>query len=142
MGLSRASCDQCGLPNPERWLPRYPSEFIVVLGGWSNEGPRATVETSDPLVDQWFQHNEADFTPRAYHGVVVIQRLLYVVGGRKRKRFLRSMKSFDLDKCQWNYHSLLHEARAYVAVAALRGRIYAIGGHNVPKPDFTFYHYH
>uniref|UniRef100_A0A131Z4T7 Kelch-like protein diablo n=1 Tax=Rhipicephalus appendiculatus TaxID=34631 RepID=A0A131Z4T7_RHIAP len=129
MDLRQAGCEQCGLTNPERWLPRLPSELIFVIGGWSNGQPRDTIETYDPRVDRWFEHKDPNFTPRAYHGVVLFRRRLYVLGGMKLRFYLRSIESYDLDRGQWNHHSPMHVPRAYVAAAALGEHIYAMGGH-------------
>lgn len=129
MDLKQACCQKCGLTNPERWLPRLPSELIIVFGGWSNGQPRATIEAYDPRVNRWFQHKDADFTARAYHGVVLFRRRLYVLGGMKLRLYLRSIESYDLDRGQWNHHSPMHVPRAYVAAAALGEHIYAMGGH-------------
>ncbi|XP_075737934.1 uncharacterized protein LOC119169325 isoform X2 [Rhipicephalus microplus] len=129
MDLRQASCEQCGLTNPERWLPRLPSEVIFVVGGWSNGQPRDIIETYDPLVNRWFQHKDPSFTSRAYHGVVLFRRRFYVIGGMRLRMYLRSIESYDLDRGQWNHHSPMHTPRAYVTAAALGEHIYAMGGH-------------
>ncbi|KAH7961136.1 hypothetical protein HPB52_003175 [Rhipicephalus sanguineus] len=133
--MKQPSCETCGLSNAERWLPRVPNEVIVVLGGWRDERPQRSVEVLDPHAKRWFQYKDPDFTKRAYHGVVLLNRRLYIVGGRQTRRFLRSTKSFGLDEGYWDYHALMEEPRGYVAVAALRGNIYAMGGHNVLRSN-------
>ncbi|XP_075545071.1 uncharacterized protein LOC142579092 isoform X1 [Dermacentor variabilis] len=129
MELKKARCDQCGRTNPERWLPRLPSELIFLIGGWSSGQPRSTIETFDPRVDRWFQHENKSFAARAYHGVVVFRRRIYVVGGMKLRTYLRSMDSYDLDRGEWQHHSPMHVPRAYVTSAVLGEHIYAMGGH-------------
>ncbi|XP_077523544.1 uncharacterized protein LOC144134510 [Amblyomma americanum] len=129
MPLTQAYCDVCGLVNPERWLPRLPSELIFVVGGWSKGQPQSTVEAFDHRVNRWFQFKTDGFKPRAYHGLVQWRRRLFVVGGLKLQSYLRSVDSFDLDSCEWHRHSPMHVTRAYVAAAALGDHIYAIGGH-------------
>ncbi|KAH6936750.1 hypothetical protein HPB50_021291 [Hyalomma asiaticum] len=129
MDLKIARCERCGLTNPERWLPRLPTELIYVIGGWSAGQPRATIETFDPQVNRWFEHKDNAFIARAYHGVVLFRRRIYVVGGMKMRLYLRTIESYDLDRGQWYHHSPMHVPRAYVAAAALGEHIYAMGGH-------------
>ncbi|XP_077520449.1 uncharacterized protein LOC144130398 isoform X2 [Amblyomma americanum] len=117
MPLTQARCDTCGLINPERWLPRLPSELIFIVGGWSQGRTRSTIEAFDTRVN------------RSYHGVVLVRRRLYVVGGLKMREYLRTLDSYDLDRCEWRNHSSMNVPRAYVAAAALGEHIYAVGGH-------------
>ncbi|KAL1432622.1 hypothetical protein MTO96_012847 [Rhipicephalus appendiculatus] len=129
MDLKQACCQKCGLTNPERWLPRLPSQVIFLIGGWTNRQPRATIETYDPRVERWFQFKDDAFTARAYHGVVLLRRRIYVMGGMKLRAFLRTTDSYDLDTGKWTHHSPMNVQRAYVAAAALGEYVYAMGGH-------------
>ncbi|XP_077521408.1 uncharacterized protein LOC144132686 isoform X2 [Amblyomma americanum] len=127
--LKQARCGTCGLANPERWLPRLPSELIFVVGGWSKGRAQSTIETFDHRVNRWFQFQSKEVKPRAYHGGVQWRRQVFVIGGLNLAYYLRSVDSFDLDRCKWHHHSPMHVTRAYVATAALGDHIYAIGGH-------------
>ncbi|KAK8765983.1 hypothetical protein V5799_007237 [Amblyomma americanum] len=45
------------------------------------------------------------------------------------REYLRTLDSYDLDRCEWRNHSSMNVPRAYVAAAALGEHIYAVGGH-------------
>ncbi|KAK8760296.1 hypothetical protein V5799_028437 [Amblyomma americanum] len=64
----------------------------------------------------------------AYHGVALVGKFLYVVGGMRGSSYLRSCDRFDTERCAWDPCSAMHMARGYVAVAALDNYVYAVGG--------------
>ena len=61
--------------------PRVPYEIIFAVGGWSAGSPTSFMETYDARADRWFLSPGSDVTPRAYHGLVSLNNLIYMVGG-------------------------------------------------------------
>ena len=62
--------------------PRIPHDVVFIIGGWSGGAPIAYFETYDPRADRWFPHSSLeDATPRAYHGLVELDKMIYLVGG-------------------------------------------------------------
>ncbi|KAH9383503.1 hypothetical protein HPB48_025056 [Haemaphysalis longicornis] len=129
-------CYNCGGSNPDRWLPRMPYEMLFVVGGWCEGHARAALEAYDPCANRWLVHPNPGFEARAYHGVVMFRKKLYVVGGLRQRAYLRTLDCFDTERCVWVQCSPMHVARAYVSVVQLGEHIYAIGGHTGTHPLF------
>lgn len=121
-------CGRCAGANPERWVPRVPHEMMFMVGGWSSGEERNAIEAYDPRAYRWLMHTIQATSPRAYHGVALVGKLLYVVGGMRGNAYLRSCDCFDTERCVWEPCSGMNMARGYVAVASLDNYVYAVGG--------------
>lgn len=56
------------------------------------------METYDVRANRWFTHPQLeDVTPRAYHGVVTLNKLVYVIGGFDGLHYYSSVKCFWFD---------------------------------------------
>jgi kelch-like protein 10 len=64
--------------------------------------------------------------PRAYHGIVSINRLIYVIGGFDGMDYFNSCRVFDSETFQWREIAPMNVKRCYVSVAILDGLIYAM----------------
>ena len=133
-------------PRTGRWrrLPTLPlpltypaaasaGERVYVVGGFDRRGTplrRAFVLERG----RWraLPHPPA---ARAAGGGVVLSQKLYVVGGRSASGLARNVLVFDLRTRRWST-ALGPRPRAYLGVAAVRGRILAVGGrtHGLSSP--------
>ena len=57
---------------------------------------------------------------------------LYAVGGRDGSSCLRSVECFDPHTNRWSLCACMSRRRGGVGVAACRGFLYAVGGHDAP----------
>uniref|UniRef100_A0A2C9JWS5 BTB domain-containing protein n=1 Tax=Biomphalaria glabrata TaxID=6526 RepID=A0A2C9JWS5_BIOGL len=112
--------------------PRVPHEILFVIGGWSGGRPIKMVETYDTRADRWVICKSEDSTPRAYHGVVAIGCLIYVIGGFDATECFNSCRVFDARTKIWSEIAPMNNKRSYVSVALLDGMIYAMGGFEGP----------
>ncbi|CAG5134203.1 unnamed protein product [Candidula unifasciata] len=112
--------------------PRVPHEILFVIGGWSGGRPIKMVETYDTRADRWVVCKAEDSTPRAYHGVVAIDCLIYVIGGFDATECFNSCRVFDARTKIWSEIAPMNIKRSYVSVALLDGLIYAMGGFEGP----------
>jgi len=82
--------------------PRYPSEVLFAIGGWSDGNPTGAVETYDTKSDSWTRiYVEDSYGPRAYHGTVVVNHYIYVIGGFDGLEYFSSCRKFDTVTKTW-----------------------------------------
>ncbi|RUS89374.1 hypothetical protein EGW08_002894 [Elysia chlorotica] len=112
--------------------PRVPHEILFVIGGWSGGRPIKMVETYDTRADRWVVCKSEDATPRAYHGVIAIGCIIYVVGGFDASECFNNCRAFDTRTKVWSEVAPMNIKRSYVSVALLDGHIYAMGGFEGP----------
>ncbi|XP_041366387.1 kelch-like protein 10 [Gigantopelta aegis] len=108
--------------------PRVPHEILFVIGGWSGGSPTNMVETYDTRADRWIVCSCVDAGPRAYHGTVAVDQVIYVVGGFDGMEYFNSVRVFNPATKQWSEAAPMNSKRCYVSVAVLDGIIYAMGG--------------
>lgn len=65
---------------------------------------------------------------RAYHGVVMLGILIYIVGGFDGRLCFNSVFCFNVESRQWYRRASLHVPRCYVTALACRGLVCALGG--------------
>jgi len=76
--------------------PRYPSEVLFAIGGWSGGSPTSIVETYDKKSDRWMRiFDEDPYGPRAYHGTIVMGNYIYVIGGFDGLEYFNSCRKFN-----------------------------------------------
>uniref|UniRef100_A0A1B6CM95 Kelch-like protein diablo n=1 Tax=Clastoptera arizonana TaxID=38151 RepID=A0A1B6CM95_9HEMI len=110
--------------------PRLPFEVLFVIGGWTVDSPTSVIETYDIRSDQWLMNNNTDIIARAYHGVALLDNLIYIIGGFNGTEHFNSMRCYDPTTQTWTEKAYMHNARCYVSVCVLNGEIYALGGFN------------
>ncbi|KYN04498.1 PREDICTED: kelch-like protein 10 [Cyphomyrmex costatus] len=110
--------------------PRVPYEILFAIGGWSAGSPTSFVETYDTRADRWFLSVNTDVTPRAYHGLCVLNNLIYMIGGFDGNEHFNTVRCFDPTTKTWRERACMYHARCYVSVCTHGGKIYALGGYN------------
>ncbi|KAH9361418.1 hypothetical protein HPB48_003908 [Haemaphysalis longicornis] len=111
-----------------RWFrPRIPKDVIFMFGGWTGVATNNLL-TYNCRSRRWLLHPNQCTPPRAYHGVAMLDGLVYFIGGFDGRRCLHSVVCFNVPELKWTTKSNMHMARCYVSVALLRGYVYAIGG--------------
>ncbi|XP_054156356.1 kelch-like protein 10 [Oppia nitens] len=115
-------------PDPIR--PRVPHEIAIVFGGWQEGVPSTMLEVYDIRTNRWFDTKISHNSPRAYHGMQIINGLVYVIGGTDGINILKSVQCFDTITKRWYDRQDMNEKRCYVSTVVVDGNIYAMGGHN------------
>ncbi|KAH9381801.1 hypothetical protein HPB48_009791 [Haemaphysalis longicornis] len=111
-----------------RWLqPRIPRDVIFMFGGWTG-GATNNLLTYNCRSRRWVLHPSQYTPPRAYHGVAMLDGLVYFIGGFDGRSCYHSVVCLNVPELRWTSKSNMHMARCYVSVALLQGYIYAIGG--------------
>ncbi|XP_077543362.1 kelch-like protein 10 [Haemaphysalis longicornis] len=88
----------------QRWLkPRVPKDVLFVFGGWTDSATNHLL-TYNCRSSRWLLQPPQNTRPRAYHGVVMHNGLIYFVGG-------------------------FNGLRSSACAAAAAGRIYTMGGY-------------
>ena len=109
---------------------RIPHELVFSMGGFSSE-PCSAVELYNVRSNTWTTLNQ-DFVPHAYHGMVAMDKKIFVLGGfgdsGNGAEYFQSTFCFDLQSKTWTRKSSMNNPRCYVSVAELNGKIYCIGG--------------
>lgn len=81
--------------NPYFVKPRVPAEVIFVIGGWQENMITTLIETYDVRTNMWLEsHISLEYT-RAYHGLELLNGLLYIIGGTNGNKTLSSMHCFN-----------------------------------------------
>ena len=111
---------------------RIPNEIVFAIGGWSAEpnGPTACIETFDIRASKWHSMKFAALAPRAYHGLAVVDKKIYMFGGYDGDEYFSAMSCYDPCTNIWEEMAPMYHARCYVSCAVLNGKIYAMGGFN------------
>lgn len=108
--------------------PRLPYSILFVIGGFTAAAPTNVVETYDSRLDSWMCITSAEQKVRAYHSTVVLDGLVYVIGGFDRSEYFSTMWKFNPLDITWTEAAPMHSRRCYVSVVILDGKIYAMGG--------------
>jgi Kelch motif len=139
---SPAAVDQSA---PGRWsfltpMPSARQEVAVaawrgqawVIGGFGDSAePTATVESYDPTQNMW-ETRTAFPVPVHHAAAAVVNDRLFVVGGytggRVRWTALESVYEFVAERNAWEARAPMPTPRGGLALAALGGRLHALGG--------------
>lgn len=118
-------------PSDPNLRPRVPNSILFAIGGWSGGNPTASFEAYDVRTNIWYTFPHAqDNVPRAYHGIVSLNGLVYVLGGYDGMLYYRSVRAFNPTTMEWLNKPPMYEQRCYVSAAVLDGLIYACGGYS------------
>ncbi|KAH9362695.1 hypothetical protein HPB48_001208 [Haemaphysalis longicornis] len=110
------------------WLkPRVPKDLLFMFGGWTG-GATNHLLTYNCRSGSWLLQPDQDTGRRAYHGVAMLDGLIYFVGGFDGYRCYHTVVTLDVSRRKWASRSNMQVARCYVSVAVLQGYIYAMGG--------------
>ncbi|XP_053094715.1 kelch-like protein 10 [Pangasianodon hypophthalmus] len=116
-----------GYPDPLT-RPRLPYSILFAIGGFSGAAPTNIVETYDSRMDSWMCISSAEQRARAYHGTVLLDDFVYIIGGFDSMEYFNTVCKFNPLDGTWNEVAPMHSRRCYVSVAMLDGYIYAMGG--------------
>lgn len=108
--------------------PRLPSVILLAVGGWTDGSSTNLIEAYNPRTDLWVRVAYPEPTPRAYHGVVFLNKSLYCVGGYDSIQQFSTVHKFDLTTHTWHEVSPMNSSRCFVSVTVMDGYIYAMGG--------------
>lgn len=125
--------DGNGLPvgfTPKHVRPRIPNQIVFAIGGWQEGVPTTLIETYDVRTNKWFESRMSHSHPRAYHGMEVIDGIIYLVGGTNGSEILNTVHCYNPVTERWFQRANMYEQRCYVSTAVLNGLLYAMGGHN------------
>ncbi|KAF4788795.1 Gigaxonin [Turdus rufiventris] len=120
--------------------PRGYSECIVTVGGEErvSRKPTSVMRCMCPLYDPnrqlWIELAPMSI-PRINHGVLSaeIDGILYILGGEDGERELISMESYDIYSRTWTKQPDLTMVRKIGCYAAMKKKIYAMGGGSYGK---------
>uniref|UniRef100_A0A7S3BU01 F-box domain-containing protein n=1 Tax=Haptolina ericina TaxID=156174 RepID=A0A7S3BU01_9EUKA len=111
-----------------------PTGSLLAVGGWGGDGLDylSSVEEYNPSEEKWEALSDLQ-TPRHCPGVAVLGHWLYVCGGLPGHALARlsTVERLDLDDEEagaWEVVAPMHMPRYRHALAALDGKLYAVGG--------------
>lgn len=81
--------------------PRVPHEVLFVIGGWSDGVATSVIETYDIRADRWITSEAIECDSRAYHGVVVMDTQIFILGGFDGIEYFNSVLMFDVTARKW-----------------------------------------
>ncbi|XP_050022789.1 kelch-like protein 10 [Dermacentor andersoni] len=114
--------------NRRLWLkPRLPKDILFLFGGWTT-GATNDMLTYNCRAAKWRVMENQNATARACHGVAVVNKCIYIVGGNDGRVCYRTVDCFDVAQARWSAKASMAYERSYVSVVALQGHIYAMGG--------------
>lgn len=77
---------------------------IVVVGGYSDVSPSLNTEAScemfDPSTNEWSLVSSPAF-PRAACGIVSMDDIIYLFGGRNEEHLMKTVERFDVQRNEW-----------------------------------------
>lgn len=111
------NCVECYVPSTNQWkrIPsmskarRFPAAAtahgkIVVVGGYSDLSASLNTEVScemfNPHTNAWSLIASPAF-PRAACGIVSMDDIIYLFGGRNEEYFLKTVERFDIQRNEW-----------------------------------------
>jgi len=102
---------------------------IYAIGGSDGNSHLDTNEMYDPATNTWVSKQPMP-TARSRFGITVFENKIYVMGGANASRFTDANEVYDPATDTWEIKaSMPAGGRSELAVNAVNGKIYAIGGH-------------
>lgn len=125
--LTELSCPRSGLG------AAFVNGKLYAVGGRNNSPDKnydcALVDCYDPVNNAWHSCTEMS-VPRNRVGVVVLDGLLYAVGGSYSTQHHKSVERYDPGEDCWTTVAPMSCARIGVGVAVVRRILYAVGGYD------------
>ena len=87
------------------------------------------VDKYDPGLDEWKEVASMK-TSRASHCAVVVENLIYVLGGRDNSVCHKSIECFNASTNQWTDRPSMNVARQFAGAAVSCGKIFIAGGYS------------
>ena len=107
---------------------------VYVVGGWDWNGYSRSVYMYDPSVDTWTSSIPSMQSERWNLGVAVLNDRIYAVGGMNSVGgYLNTAEVLDLavgGTQEWRNIADMNTRRWGVGLAAMNGRLYAVGGYD------------
>jgi len=101
---------------------------IYVAGGTDNTGATiGAVEVYDPAANSWSTLASMN-VPRNHTAGGVIERKLYVVGGRGHSAAATALEVYDPETDTWTVLAPMPTGRSGIAVGVVHGELYVFGG--------------
>lgn len=114
---------------------------LYVMGGYTAATGLAQETAAllryDPRARRWSRLRSAP-SPRAAHTMGVIGHRLYVAGGVRAGRVLRTLDVYDFRRRRWSRGPSMRFAREHLAGAVTRGRFYVLAGRAAGAGNFTY----
>jgi non-specific serine/threonine protein kinase len=114
---------------------------VYVMGGYTSatglDTETAALLRYDPQSDRWRRLRRAP-SPRAAHAMGVIGNRLYVAGGARDARPLRSMHVYSFRTRRWSRGPSMRFAREHLAGTVAGGRFYVLAGRAAGAGNFTY----
>ena len=113
---------------------------LYVMGGYASatglDNEVATLYRYDPERDRWSRLPSAPST-RAAHAMGVVRNRLYVAGGARDGRPLRTLEIFNFRSRRWSRGPRMRFAREHLAGAVADGFFYVLAGRASGQGNFT-----
>jgi len=110
------------------------ADDVYVVGGFGERDGRAVATNRAwryRVAERRWESLAPMPTPRGAHGVAVVGRTLYAIGGQdpdRPDRHLDNVEAYDLGTGRWSTRAPMPTPRDHLGVAAAGGQIHAVGG--------------
>ncbi|KHN72513.1 Kelch-like protein 10 [Toxocara canis] len=119
----------CAFQHNDTNNPRMARDLILALCGWEWLGPSNRIEVFDAVEHRWKRvPSMEDKRKISYHGCVVIDQKIYMIGGFDGSDCFNTMRCYDGETRQWTELAPMHYPRCYIAACEINGLIVAVGG--------------
>jgi N-acetylneuraminic acid mutarotase len=105
---------------------------LYAIGGFGASGQLGTNEEYDPATNTWRSRNPLPSTPTDFGGTnaAVVNDTIYMIGGNASGFCTSLVRAYHPATDTWSTKAPMPTPRCHLAVVALNGLIYAIGGTN------------
>ncbi|WKY10716.1 hypothetical protein Q1695_002798 [Nippostrongylus brasiliensis] len=112
---------------------RAPRDQLVMFGGWHSGRTHSRIDIFDAEKNDWKPLCDLSLVhPIAYHGSVVLNDELYVIGGTDGENHYSTVMKMNM-RGEWKEVAPMFETRTYISnsCCVLDGMIYVCGGFDV-----------